>query len=249
MLKSLLLVLLLATSPVYAIQKSQQPVVTAKSWLVANDSQVIDSRAVTDVRSIASITKLFTVMTVMQEHRDLSNEYITYNNSLKVTREDLIEMALVRSDNRAADLLCKSYRYGYNQCISDMNTNAKKWGLTQTELVDATGLDSRNVSTAEDLLKLLKISEQNYMVVRASAKTKVEIKVKKRWFTFKQTNPLVGSKKYDFVVSKTGTTTAAGGCIVLSIKTDSGIKRVVILGSKNGRTRILEAEIITDKVS
>ena len=160
-----------------------------------------------------------------------------------VTRQDLIELAMVHSDNHAADLLCKNYAGGYNRCISDMNDNARAWGLEHTTLVDATGLMSGNLSTANDLLKLLRIAEQNYLIVDAAKKTKVEIKVKKKWLVFKNTNPLVGHK-HEFVVTKTGTTSAAGGCIILTVKTERGLRRVVVLASKNGRTRIPEAEFI-----
>jgi D-alanyl-D-alanine carboxypeptidase len=91
------------------------------------------------------------------------------------------------------------------------------------------------------------VAEKNYLIVYASAKTKVEIKHKKKWLIFKQTNPLIGHK-HEFIVSKTGTTIAAGGCIILTVKTERGLRRVVVLGSKNGRTRIPEAEFIYKQV-
>jgi D-alanyl-D-alanine endopeptidase (penicillin-binding protein 7) len=220
---------------------------TARSWLVADENnRVLGSKDTDTVRPIASITKIFTVLTVMDAKQDL-NQYIRYNNSLMVTRQDLIEMALVRSDNHAADLLCRNYRGGYGNCIGDMNANAYRWGLRHTTLVDATGLLPGNTSTAEDLLLLLQLAEKNYLIVSASNKTKVEIKNKKKWLIFKQTNPLIGHK-HEFVVSKTGTTNAAGGCIILTVKTERGLRRVVVLGSKNGRTRIPEAEFIYKNV-
>lgn len=216
---------------------------TAKSWLIADSNdKILGSKNTDDVRSIASITKVFTVLTVMGAKQDLT-QHISYNKSLWFTRQELIEMAMVKSDNHAADLLCKNYNGGYSKCIEDMNANAAKWGLQHTKLVDATGLLPGNTSTAEDLLKLLHIAEDNYLIVDAAQKTKVEIKVKKKWYIFKQTNPLVGHK-HEFVVTKTGTTNAAGGCIILTVKTEKGLRRVVVLGSKNGRTRIPEAEFI-----
>jgi D-alanyl-D-alanine endopeptidase (penicillin-binding protein 7) len=220
---------------------------TARSWLIADsDNRVLGGKETDTVRSIASITKVFTVLTVMAAKQDLT-QYIRYSKNLMFTRQELIEMALVRSDNYAAELLCKNYIGGYGNCISDMNANAYKWGLHHTTLVDATGLLSGNTSTAEDLLKLLNIAEQNYLVVDAARKTKVEIRVNKKWYIFKQTNPLVGHK-HEFVVSKTGTTNAAGGCIILTVKTERGLRRVVVLASKNGRTRIPEAEFIFKNV-
>jgi D-alanyl-D-alanine carboxypeptidase len=219
---------------------------TARSWLVTDiDDKILGGKNIQDLRPIASITKVFTVLTVMSAKQDL-NQFIRYNN-LMVTRQDLIEMAMVRSDNRAAELLCKNYIGGYGNCIGDMNVNAARWGLTNTTLVDATGLLPGNISTAEDLLKLLHLAEKNYLIVNAAKKTKVEIRVKKKWYIFKQTNPLIGHK-HEFVVSKTGTTNAAGGCIILTVHTERGIRRVVILGSKSGRTRIPEAEFIYEKV-
>jgi len=215
---------------------------TAKSWLVADsDNKVLGTKDPDTVRPIASITKVFTVLTVMSAKQDMA-QFIRYNNTV-VTRQDLIEMALIKSDNLAAELLCKNFPGGYGNCIGEMNMNATIWGLKNTTLVDATGLLPGNTSSASDLLKLLNIAEQNYMIVYASSKTKVEIKVKKKWLIFKQTNPLVGHK-HEFIVSKTGTTNAAGGCIILTVKTERGIRRVVVLGSKNGRTRIPEAEFI-----
>ena len=221
---------------------------TAKSWLVTDaDDRVLGSKNTSDIRSIASITKVFTVLTVMGAKQDLG-QYIVYSKNMRLTRQELIELAMVKSDNHAADLLCKNYIGGYGNCIGDMNANATKWGLRHTTLVDATGLLPGNVSTAEDLLKLLHIAEQNYLIVDAATKTKVEIKIKKKWLIFKQTNPLVGHK-HEFVVTKTGTTNAAGGCIILTVKTEKGLRRVVVLGSKNGRTRIPEAEFIFNNVN
>ena len=220
---------------------------TAKSWLVADsDDRILGSKNTTDVRSIASITKVFTVLTVMAAKQDLTQP-LSYNKSYRFTRQELIEMAMVRSDNHAAEVLCNNYIGGYGNCIGDMNANAYKWGLQHTTLVDSTGLLAGNTSTADDLLKLLHVAEQNYLIVGAAQKTKVEIKVKKKWLIFKQTNPLVGHK-HEFVVTKTGTTNAAGGCIILTVKTEKGIRRVVVLGSKNGRTRIPEAEFIYKNV-
>jgi D-alanyl-D-alanine endopeptidase (penicillin-binding protein 7) len=220
---------------------------TAKSWLVTDaDNKILDSKDPQTPRSIASITKVMTVLTVMDAKQDLT-QYIAYNRTLRLTRQELIELAMVKSDNHAADLLCRNYAGGYGNCISDMNANAIKYGMRHTNYVDATGLLPGNTSTAEDLLLLLNIAERNYLIVAAAAKTTIEIKHKKRWLIFKQTNPLIGHK-HKFIVSKTGTTNAAGGCIILTVETERGLRRVVVLGSKNGRTRIPEAEFIYKQV-
>ena len=216
---------------------------TARSWLVADaDNKILASKDTTTVRSIGSITKIMTVLTVM-DSRPMMDQHLTYSKKLRLTRQELIEITLVRSDNHAADILCTNYLGGYKKCIQDMNELAIKYGLENTRFTDASGLSAGNVSTAEDLLKLLNIAEKNYLIVAAASKTDVKIKNKKKWLVFKQTNPLIGHK-HKFIVSKTGTTSAAGGCIVLTVETERGLRRVVVLGSKDGRTRIPEAEFI-----
>ena len=216
---------------------------TARSWLVAdNNNTILGSKDTTTVRSIGSITKIMTVLAVL-EVRPLMDQHLTYNKKLRLTRQELIEITLVRSDNHAADVLCNNYLGGYKKCIEAMNELAIKYGLENTRFADASGLSAGNVSTAEDLLKLLNIAEKNYLIVAAASKTDVKIKNKKKWLVFKQTNPLIGHK-HKFIVSKTGTTSAAGGCIVLTVETERGLRRVVVLGSKDGRTRIPEAEFI-----
>jgi D-alanyl-D-alanine endopeptidase (penicillin-binding protein 7) len=221
---------------------------TAKSWLVADaDNKIMASKDTTTVRSIGSITKIMTVLAVL-ESRPLMDQTLTYSKKLRLTRQELIEITLVRSDNHASDILCTNYPGGYKRCIQAMNDLAVKYDMNHTQFRDASGLMAGNVSTAEDLLKLLNIAEKNYLIVSAASKTKVEIKVKKNWLIFKNTNPLIGHK-HRFVVSKTGTTNAAGGCIILTVETERGLRRVVVLGSKNGRTRIPEAEFIYEQFS
>ena len=221
---------------------------TARSWLVADaDNKVLASKDTTAVRSIGSITKIMTVLAVV-ESRPLMDQSFSYSKKLRLTRQELIDITLVRSDNHAADMLCTNYLGGYKRCIEAMNQLAQKYGMENTRFTDASGLSAGNVSTAQDLLKLLNIAEKNYLIVGAAGKTDVKIKNKKKWLVFKQTNPLIGHK-HKFIVSKTGTTNAAGGCIILTVETERGLRRVVVLGSKNGKTRIPEAEFIYENVN
>jgi len=239
-------------SPLWAKQPvSGQPVpinnisdVTAHSWLVADDkNQILVGKDTDTVRSIGSITKLMTALAVMESRPQMDQRFYYGGRKFLFSREELIEIMLVRSDNAAADILCKNYPGGYQACVAAMNRLAQKFNMTNTQFADASGLSSGNVSTAEDLLKLLNVAERNYMVVLSASKTKIEIRHKNKWLIFKQTNPLIG-RRHHFIVSKTGTTNAAGGCIVLTVETERGLRRVVVLGSRNGRTRIPEAEFI-----
>jgi len=216
--------------------------VTARSWLVADESgRLIQSTNPDQVRSIASISKLMTVMVVLDAHQDLT-ELIG-----KFTRQQLIDMALVHSDNHAAELLCENYPAGKSACISAMNIKAHYLNMPNTIFVEPTGLSIMNVSTARDLIQLVK-SASNYAEITHAAETsEVKIKIRNKWLVFRNTNPIIG-KRHKFIVSKTGFINAAGGCIVLMLDTEIGKRIVIVLGSKNTRTRIPEAEFIFENV-
>jgi len=217
------------------------PKVTAKSWLVADESgKVIQSENPDQVRSIASISKLMTAMVVLDSHQDLS-ETIG-----KFTRAQLIDMAIVHSDNRASKTLCESYPGGELFCVRAMNTKAKLLGMPNTSFTEPTGLSVFNVSTANELIKLVQAASQYPEIVNASGSSEVKIKIRNKWFVFHNTNPIIG-KRHKFIVSKTGYINASGGCIVMMLDTDIGRRIVIVLGSKNTKTRIPEAEFIAQK--
>jgi D-alanyl-D-alanine endopeptidase (penicillin-binding protein 7) len=212
--------------------------ITASSWLVADeDGHVIQGENTGQQRSIASITKLMTVMVVLDAKQDLTEFIKPY------TRWELIQLAIVKSDNRASELLCDNYPGGRDSCIRAMNTKAQLLGLTKTRYIDPTGLSIMNISTAEELIKIVLESAKYPEIVEASNLSQVKIKLKKKFLVFNNTNPIIG-KRHDFVVSKTGYIRASGGCIVMMLNTDVGRRIVVVLGSKNTHTRIPEAEFI-----
>ena len=126
-----------------------------------------------------------------------------------------------------------------------MNSKARSLGMINSVFYDPTGLDDRNNSTARDLVQLVQSGSLYNEVVNASHKSKVEIKIKKRWFLGRNTNPLIGTK-HEIQVSKTGWTTRAGGCIVMLMDTDRGRRIVIVLGSRSIKTRIPEAEFISN---
>jgi D-alanyl-D-alanine endopeptidase (penicillin-binding protein 7) len=120
-----------------------------------------------------------------------------------------------------------------------MNRKAHFLGMINTKFVDPTGLGVMNYSTAYDLIKLVKGAELYSEIVQASKLSEVKIKHKKKFLVFRNTNPLIATK--EFIVSKTGYIRAAGGCIVMMVDTDFGRRIVVLLNSKNTKTRIPEA--------
>jgi D-alanyl-D-alanine carboxypeptidase len=218
---------------------------TAQSWLVADgDGKILDGNKTTDIRSIASITKLMTVMVVLDAQQDLDQIISTKLHNKKLSRRDLISLAIIKSDNQASVLLCQNYPTGLFGCVQAMNEKAKSLEMNDTKYLEPTGLSVFNVSTAEDLVKLV-IAASKYQVINEdSNKESIKIPInKKKTAHFGNTNRLVG-KGYEFIVSKTGWITKSGGCIVMMLTTERGVRTVVLLGSKSIRTRIPEAKMI-----
>jgi D-alanyl-D-alanine carboxypeptidase len=219
--------------------------ITAQSWVVTNEEgNVIAGENVTDVRSIASITKLITAMAVLNNGQELEAPVKTEAFGM-ISRHQLIDMAIVKSNNQAADTLCRIYSGGYNMCIADMNHLLFKLNLLNTIVYDSTGLDSRNKSTVMELSKLLQEASKYPELVNASHQTQIKIKTKKRFWVFRNTNPLIG-KRQDIIISKTGYTRPAGGCLAMLMSTDKGQRTVIVLGSQNTHTRIPEAEFLAE---
>lgn len=230
-MKKIILAMCLACSSAFGMN------ITAHSWLETDsEGNLIGGYNVTEVRSIASITKLMTVIAVLDSQPNMQEKIG------KFTREQLIQLALVKSDNNAAMVLCDNFPGGKHECVRYMNYKADSIGMFRTKFVEPTGLSPMNISTALDLHRLV-FEASNYPdIVKASQTSVLSIKVGKKTLRFNNTNPLIG-KRYNFIVSKTGTTTAAGGCIVLMLDTDAGRRIIVLLGSKTGK-RIPEAEFI-----
>lgn len=217
--------------------------ITATSWLVADhQGYIIQSKNIDQQRSIASITKLMTAMVILDSNTDLDQYIKPY------TRKELIQLAIVHSDNRASEMLCEYYPQGRDACIRAMNNKAKSLGMDNTKFIDPTGLSVMNVSTAQDLIKLVQAAKEYPEIVKASGMSQVKIKMKKKWLVFNNTNPIIG-KRHEFIISKTGYIRASGGCIVMMLDTDIGRRIVVVLGSKNTHTRIPEAEFIATKIN
>lgn len=215
--------------------------ITAKSWLVADgEGNILQSENSLEIRSIASITKLMTVMIVLDAKQPLDEKIGPH------TRRSLIQLAMVKSDNDAAKLLCKNYTGGEASCIKAMNDKAMYLEMYATKFHEPTGLSVFNVSTAEDLIKLVKEASRYTEIVEDSKTSQIKIQIKKKWFIFNNTNPIIG-KRHNFVVSKTGYIKVSGGCIVMMLDTELGRRIVVLLGSKNTHTRIPEAEFIAEK--
>ena len=214
---------------------------TAQSWLETDyQGNLIEGSNITEVRSIASITKLMTVIAVIDNNQNMQEKLGKY------TREQHIQLALVKSDNNSAKVLCDNFPGGRFECVRYMNEKAQYLGMYRTKFVEPTGLSPMNISTALDLLSLVFESSHYPEIVKASQTAILNIQTGKKTQSFNNTNPIIG-KRHIFIVSKTGTTNAAGGCIVMMVDTEKGRRVVIVLGSKNGKVRIPEAEFIVSQ--
>ena len=221
--------LLLSLSLVLSVLCNTLPVsakeITAESWLISNNGNITSSKNSKEVRSIASITKLVTVMVFLDMNPYPSEKH-----------KELIRRSLISSDNKASKTLCDDFIGGHSDCIFMMNLKASQLGLKNTRFIEPTGLSIFNVSTAEELVKIVEEASK-YPLIVESSNTK-SLKIKKHVYT--NTNPHVNM--YNVIVSKTGYIRMSGGCIVMMIKTHDGLKTAILLGSKNTHTRIREMD-------
>ena len=223
-----------------------QPI-TAKEWVVSEvDGTIVRKSFESDVPTpIASISKLIVVMVVMDAYQDL-NESIPLTTKIKdnlpaqLTRKTLIELALIPSNNRAAQTLCENYPGGFNVCVYAMNQKLISLGMIDSVVYEPTGLDRRNVSTATQLVELAKAAAKYPIISESDKKPTVEIQSKKRKLVFHNTNPLVIKESQHVTMTKTGWTRPAGGCIVTMYHG----RIYVILGSRNTHTRIAEVSYL-----
>lgn len=199
------------------------------------------------IRSIASITKLMTATVVLSSADMPLNEKVRYRGSKNVpagmlTRDQLLSLMLVKSDNSAANALAESYPYGgREEFVRQMNTKAKELGMHDTRYEDPSGLGRWNLSTAKDLVTLL-VKAHDYPVIKqiaSSPEYRINVYVKKKKKKTTSNNRIVTvnntSKKLldDFTeieISKTGFTNPAGRCLVLFVNKGNESYGVVILG-------------------
>lgn len=230
--------------------------ITADSWVVADgNGNIIQETNGDDIKSIASISKLITAMIVIDAQQNPKEKLhfpVRKRQMTTVSREEALQLALVKSSNGAADALCNSYPGGRKNCIAAMNDKAAELGLVNTRFLDPTGLNAKNVSTAKELVKIVLAAQGYPEIVQAASTSILTVKVKYkhkrkvrvRTLEFRNTNHDAGNGIFNFIISKTGFIHKAGGCIVVMMETDLGKRVVVLLNSKDTHTRVPEVEYI-----
>jgi D-alanyl-D-alanine endopeptidase (penicillin-binding protein 7) len=221
-------------------------------------SNVLFSRNSDVALPIASITKLMTSLVVLEARQpmeepleiteeDLDTEKNTTSRLIIGTilsRRDLMHLALMSSENRAAHALCRSYPGGLGACLEAMNNKALQLGMLSTHFNDPTGLSSQNVASAEDLAKLLEAASQNATIREFSTDAGYTVPVGRRMVAFRNTNSLVTKPGWDIAVQKTGYIVEAGKCLVMKARIEGKSVLIVLLDSVGKYTRFGDANRI-----
>lgn len=266
------LVWLLTTSPSFAgagvpVEKDGGPKLTAEAVLVLDTAsgKPVLARNATEVRSIASLTKLMAALVVMDRGLKLDEGTKITRDDWKVALEgcrtrlelkwtysnrDLLRAALMSSDNRAVSALGRAVGLHSTALVQKMNERARRMGLKKTEFRGPVGIDPGNVSSAWEMARIVRAASKDKELSRIMGTREhrlVPMKgYLKRWY--RNTNPLVGKTSgVKFLASKTGYNSKAGYCIatVASIK-GRGVYTVVLLGSSKKWTRVRDLRRVLD---
>ena len=219
-------------------------------------SQVLFEKNSNVALPIASITKLMTSLIVVEAKQNLDEEIEITKEDLdkekgtssrlqfgaKLTRADLLHIALMSSENRAASALGRSYPGGIQAFVAAMNAKAKALGMNDTHYVDSSGLSSKNVASARDLVKLINAAYQHQIIRDYSTDSKYVVKPEgRRSVEYGTTNYLVKDSEWDIGLQKTGYIVEAGRCLVMQVMIKGRSLVMVFLDSKGKYSRTADA--------
>lgn len=244
---------------------AQQLPLSAQAALVidANTNEVIIDKGADQVRPIASITKLMTAVVILDANLPLEEEIVISQEEVdatmlrhrptsrslplgtKLTRAELLHLALMNSQNRAAAALARTYPGGAEAFVAAMNNKAQMLGMTNTRYVDPTGLYNDNVSTAIDLATLVRHAS-DYVYIRdfSTAETfelTMYSKKKTKKVTFGTTNALIRDGKWQIYLQKTGYIRDAGRCLVMRASVGTKDMVIVLLNAATSKARAMDA--------
>ena len=251
-----LLALTVVSTPAFA-REPRQPSLKSQAALVIDQEsgEILLGKNMESTLPIASLTKLMTAIVTLDAELD-PDEPVTITKAdvdrlrgshsrLQVgtilTRDELLHLALMASENRAASALASSYPGGKDSCVLAMNLKAQLLGMTGTRFEDGTGLSGRNVSTAQDLAKLVQAAHAYPKIRDYTTSTSHQVKVGRRVMRFGNTNNLTRSSRWEIGVSKTGYIAEAGRCLVMQVTLAGRSVIIVLLDSWGKYTRVGDA--------
>lgn len=258
-----------ATRETYTRAKREyaQPQLNAQLRLRSGSALVIDQTNGTVLfgknagarQPIASITKLMTAMVMLDAQQPLDEKititdedvdrvkHSTSRLSVKtvLSRLELLQLALMASENRAASSLARSYPGGTSAFVDAMNNKAVQLGMANSTFADATGLDERNVSTASDLVKMVDAAYAYDLIRQVSTSQSSIVEVNNfRATQFRNTNALVRTKDWEIGLSKTGFIREAGHCLVMQVQISARNLIIILLDAQGKMTRVGDANRI-----
>ncbi len=224
------------------------PDLRSASALVADaQGNVIYGKDIDAVRPIASITKLMTVMVILDSGLDLS-EKITVTKADRdlvqltgsrleygatLSRREMIMLAIMSSENRAATALGRNWPGGITQFVAQMNLKARQLKMNHSHFSDPAGLHVENTSTASDLVKMVTAANNYPLIRKASTTQRLEVHpyAKRGPLVYGNTNRLLKNKNWDIALSKTGYISEAGRCLVMRAIIEGESISIVLLNS------------------
>lgn len=204
---------------------------------------------------IASITKLMTSLVVVEAQQDM-NETIEVTNEdidkekgtgsrlrigARLPRSDMLHIALMSSENRAASALGRSYPGGLPAFVAAMNAKARLLGMSDTHYVDSSGLSSQNRASARDLVKLVNAAYQHPLIRQYSTDAKYVVTPGGRPLEYGTSNRLVANPAWEIGLQKTGYIAEAGRCLVMQAMIEGRAIVMVFLDSKGKYSRLADA--------
>lgn len=228
-----------------------------------NNSKVLFDKNSHVALPIASLTKLMTSLVVVEAHQDMdemievTNEDIDHVKNThsrlwigaRMTRANLLHIALMSSENRAASALGRNYPGGLPAFVAAMNAKAKSLGMMDTHYVEPTGLSSQNVASARDLAKLVVAAHKHPLINQFSTDEAYLLDLGDRSLQYRTTNQLVKNADWDIGLQKTGYITEAGRCMVMLTKVAGRPLVMIFLDSKGKMSRIADAGRVRKWVS
>jgi D-alanyl-D-alanine endopeptidase (penicillin-binding protein 7) len=237
-----------------------QPALKSGSVLVLDESSaaVLLSQHADVAAPIASITKLMTTLVVLEAKQPMDEmlEITAADKDMerrsgsrlpvgtRLSRADLMHLALMASENRAAHALGRNYPGGLAAVVKAMNAKAVALGMTQSRFVEPTGLSSDNVASPHDLAKLVVAASHNPTIREYSTDHSYAVTVRKRQLEFRNTDNLVAKSDWNIVVQKTGYIEEAGRCLVMKAVIAGRSVVIVLLDSYGKYTRVADAKRI-----
>jgi serine-type D-Ala-D-Ala endopeptidase (penicillin-binding protein 7) len=261
-----IIALLMTASFAQASKPTQKRVEPASIVYDVASNRVIHSVNSDRIISIASMTKMVTVLTVLEADQNLG-EFVPVrgketssriSRGMLLTRYDLIELAMVSSDNLAARTLIEHYPGGYESGIQAMNQLVRRLGAENTTLVDPTGIMGANTSTAEDLVKITQQTVDYPIFQRFANQTKAEVRAERvsrtkrafLWIVGRTTNPFAHeTNNFEIISFKTGLTSAAGWCLTMLVSYNNRQYILVTAGNRSKQARRMQADQLIQTIT